>query len=62
VKEQEAPMFIGNKDIQDILGCKSTKAGLIIGHLNKELEAKGYITYRGKVPRRYFMERYAVNV
>ncbi|WP_317049058.1 transcriptional regulator [Clostridium neonatale] len=42
----------------EIMGIKQTKAYQIIRALNKELNDKGYITVAGKVPRKYFKEKY----
>jgi hypothetical protein len=44
-------------DVMEILGISKSKAYKIIQGLNKELNAKGYITVNGKVPRLYFDER-----
>ena len=38
--------------------CCRAQAYKIIKNLNKELEAKGYLTYPGKVSRKYFNERF----
>ena len=53
-------VFIGNKEIQEVIGCKATKAWKLISQLNEELSKKGYITVKGRVPRRYFMERLGI--
>lgn len=50
--------FIFAKDIIEILGVKETKAYEIIKQLNKELEAKGFYTQRGRVSAKYFEERF----
>ena len=49
--------YITPADIVAESGCSESKAYKIIAQLNKELEAKGYITIRGKVPEQYFRER-----
>lgn len=46
------------KDVMASLGICETNAYALIRRLNAELNAKGYITIRGKVPRKYFMERF----
>ena len=53
-------VFVRSAELQEILGVKRTKAFLIIKQLNKELAAKGYITIRGRVPRKYFYERLGI--
>lgn len=45
-------------DVQKILDVSSTKAYKIIQQLNKELKEKGYITIAGRVPIKYFKEKY----
>lgn len=45
-------------DIMAALGIGKSNAYGIIKQLNMELEKKGYLTIRGKVPRRYFEERF----
>ena len=46
------------QDVCRILGVGTSKAQKIIRQLNEELEKKGYLTIRGKIPRRYFEERF----
>lgn len=45
-------------DVMHLLGVKESKAYGIIRALNKELRANGYITIDGRVPARFFNERY----
>lgn len=45
-------------DLKQILCIGDSKAYSIIRDLNAELEAKGYMTVRGRVPARYFNERF----
>lgn len=49
--------LIGVKEVQKILGIGETKAYSIIKQLNTELDKKGYITIRGKIPKEYLLER-----
>lgn len=49
--------FLHVEDVQEILECSKSFAYEIMGKLNKELEAKGMITMKGKVSKKYFMER-----
>ena len=53
-------VFVRSAELQEILGVKRTKAFLIIKQLNKELADKGYITIRGRVPRKFFYERLGI--
>ena len=53
-------VFVRSAELQEMLGVKRTKAFNIIRQLNKELAAKGYITIRGRVPRKYFYERLGI--
>lgn len=45
-------------DIKEILGISTSKAYKIIQQLNKELREKGYIAIAGRVPIKYFNEKY----
>lgn len=44
-------------EVADLCGISISSAYKIIAQLNKELEAKGYLIFRGKVNRAYFNER-----
>lgn len=46
------------QDVVQILGVKRARAYQIIRQLNDELTAKGYLIIRGKVPKKYLMERF----
>ena len=46
------------KEVMSCLKCSNTKAYQIMKRLNTELEGKGYMTLRGRVPRKYFEERF----
>ncbi len=50
--------FYTVKDVQKILGISSSKAYQIIRSLNDDLKKKGYITVAGKVPKKFFNEKY----
>lgn len=45
-------------DIMGFLGIGQSKAYSIIRELNNELKSKGFITIAGKVPKKYFDEKY----
>lgn len=46
------------KEIQDILGVSRAMAYRIIKELNQELGNRGYIVMSGKVPKKFFAEKY----
>ena len=50
-------VVLGAKEVAEALGCSNNKAYEVIKTLNKELEAKGFITFTGKVSEKYFLER-----
>lgn len=45
-------------DIQALLGVSVSKAYQYIRVMNEELEEKGFLVVRGKVPRAYVEERF----
>jgi Mn-dependent DtxR family transcriptional regulator len=45
------------EEVAEIIGVKKPTAYKKIQALNKELQAKGYITVAGKINRKYFNER-----
>ncbi|MBK5242431.1 transcriptional regulator [Clostridium sp.] len=49
-------------DVKTILGISASKAYVIIRQLNNELKSKGYIVIAGKVPKRFFKEKYYCEV
>ena len=46
------------QDLQKLFGVSESKAYQIIRIMNSELESKGYLTIRGKVPCAYVQERF----
>lgn len=51
--------FYNVEDVQRLLdGCSKSFAYSVIQQLNKELKGKGYITRAGRVPKKFFHERY----
>lgn len=53
--------FLTQEDICELLQVKSSKAYAIIRDLNAELARKGFMTARGRVPKQYFYERFALH-
>ena len=45
-------------DVMAMLECSETYAYKVIRQLNEELEADGYITVRGKVPKQYLEKKW----
>lgn len=45
------------KDISEILGVSESKSYQYIRQMNSELEEKGFLIARGRVPVAYFQER-----
>ena len=50
--------LLNAKSVADLLGVNMKKAHEIIRQLNEELEKKGFLTIRYRVPKRYLMERF----
>lgn len=50
--------FYRVEDIKSILGVSESKAYKIIQQLNRELKAAGYIIIAGRIPIKYFKEKY----
>lgn len=58
-KRTKNPLFFDVDDVKAILGLENTKAYEVIGALRKELVSKGYANYpAGRIPKKYFCERY----
>lgn len=55
-------LLINAKEIAEIMECSEGHAYKVIRGLNAELEAKGFITRSGRVPRKYFYERTGLEV
>ena len=56
-----AKMMITAKEVAEVLGCGIKKAYKVVADLNKELEAKKFFTYKGRVLRKYFMMRFGAS-
>ncbi len=50
--------LLGVEEVKTFLSVKDSKAYGIIRQLNKELEDKGFLVVRGKVPEKYLRERF----
>lgn len=46
------------KDLKEILGVSESMAYKYIRTMNSELEKKGFLTIRGKIPCAYVQERF----
>ncbi len=54
-----SPHYYTAKEVQKLLGLGSIRtAQLRIKSMNEELQARGYWIERGKIPRKFFHERY----
>ncbi len=51
-------IFMNAKEVQEFLDVSRTTAYQIINDMNQDLIELGYRVQRGKVNRRYFMEKY----
>ncbi len=51
-------IFMNAKEVQEFLDISRTTAYQIINDMNQDLIELGYRVQRGKVNRRYFMEKY----
>lgn len=44
--------FIGCAEVAELVGCGKSRAYKYIQQMNQELEARGNLTFPGRVPRR----------
>ena len=51
-------LFYTYEDVCEILSISRNKAYEIIRELNKELQAQGYMTFSGRVSKKYFNEKF----
>lgn len=49
--------YIGVKEVMSITGASRASAYAVLAKLNTELSQKGFLTFSGRVPRRYFLKR-----
>lgn len=55
--EEKNQRFLRVADVAVILDCSESHAYKVMQKLNKELEEKGKITVKGRISKRYLMER-----
>lgn len=48
----------GAKELQELLGVSESKAYQYIRQMNTELQEKGFLTVRGRVPAAYVEKRF----
>lgn len=57
-KEQQEPKkYVHVDEVMELCSVSESHAYRIMRKLNKELEAKGFVTTAGRVSRKYLMER-----
>ena len=49
--------FVTSEEVQEDFGVARTKAYELIRQVNEELEQAGYLVVRGRVSRKYYLER-----
>jgi transcriptional antiterminator len=57
-KKMKNKLFLNVDEVMNLLEVSKYKAYDIISKLNEELEEKGYLIIKGKIPTTYFMERF----
>ncbi len=50
--------YLDVEQVMELLKVGKTNAYAIIRKLNRELESRGYMTIRGKIPEAYLRERF----
>lgn len=58
--EKSKRNFVNAAAVANEIGCSKSCAAKYIQRLNKELESKGILTAPGRVPRKYFFERFGL--
>lgn len=54
----EKKAYITASELSELLGISVSRAYRLIHDMNKELANEGYLTVSGRVPTRYFEERW----
>lgn len=52
--------YIDAKELSQLLGISKSRAYRIIRQLNDELDEKGFIVIAGRVPTKYFEQRWYI--
>jgi len=52
------PIYYTADEVSELLGISVNSAYRLIKRLNQELAARGYIVIAGKIPKKYFSEKY----
>lgn len=50
-------LFLNVAEVASLLGVSKQKAYKIIREMNEKLSKEGFLTLRGKISRKYFMEQ-----
>jgi len=58
IMQPKSKMYYHAEDIVEILGVSRNYAYKVIRSLNDELEKQGYRVVSGKVPKKFFQERF----
>ncbi|MFI3255131.1 MAG: DNA-binding protein [Eubacteriales bacterium] len=59
IETQALPaQFISSKEVAQLLQISQSHSYRLVREMNKELEAKGFMTIAGRVSRRYFSEKF----
>ena len=53
-------VMLTSDDVSEILQVSESQAYNVIRRLNGELSEKGFFVQRGRVPKRYFYQRYHI--
>lgn len=53
--------FITVNEVMEIMHVKEGQAYKMMRQCNEELNAKGFMTVRGRVPRAFFLERVGIS-
>lgn len=51
-------LFYTAKEVQDMLGVSRGKAYQVVRELNEQLYGMGFIVVAGKIPKKFFEERF----
>jgi len=57
-KQEKNRIFYDAEDIQEMLGVSRGKSYALIHDLNTELGEQGFIVIPGKIPKKFFAQKY----